>query len=176
MKKVAVILAGGRSSRFGSDKAAFLWQGRTLLDWAVQNARRAGFQTVVSGRKTDPFPYEGPLQALFGIWRDHRFSKVLLLACDMPLVKPEVLQKLWEEGRRFDVTVLRTPERISPLPGVYSGKAARLAGVLFAQGRRGLKSLMHAEGLSVREIRLSRGLTNINTPADFIDFIEQIGP
>jgi molybdenum cofactor guanylyltransferase len=39
MKIIGCILAGGRSSRFGSDKALVMWQGRTLLAHAVERLR-----------------------------------------------------------------------------------------------------------------------------------------
>jgi molybdenum cofactor guanylyltransferase len=39
MKIIGCILAGGRSSRFGSDKALVMWQGTTLLAHAVERLR-----------------------------------------------------------------------------------------------------------------------------------------
>ncbi|MBI4125334.1 MAG: molybdenum cofactor guanylyltransferase [Deltaproteobacteria bacterium] len=167
MKKLAVILAGGRSLRFGSDKARARWRGLTLLERISRSLNEAGFHFVVADRHSDLYPRQGPLQALFSIGHCYDPEKILLTACDMPFLKPESLALLWEESLGFDVTVPRTETRLYPLPGVYSRRAMEEAGRLFQKGRRDLKSLLKAP-LTVREKKWEdgRSLTNINTQKD----------
>ena len=54
MSRLGAVIAGGRSSRFGSDKAMALWQGRPLIDHAidrlVMNAQLMGADAVVMMR------------------------------------------------------------------------------------------------------------------------------
>ncbi|MBI4223795.1 MAG: molybdenum cofactor guanylyltransferase [Deltaproteobacteria bacterium] len=167
MKKLAVILAGGRSLRFGSNKARARWQGLTLLERVSLSLNEAGFQVLVADRHSDLYPWQGPLQALFSIGHCYHPEKILLTACDMPLLRPELLTLLWEKSLGLDVTVLRTETRLYPLPGVYSRRAMEEAGRLFQKGRRDLKSLMQT-ALTLREIKWEdgRSLTNINTQQD----------
>ena len=49
-----LILAGGRSTRFGSDKAQALLEGRTLLDWAVDGFKSRCAVLAVSARPGAP--------------------------------------------------------------------------------------------------------------------------
>lgn len=167
MKKTAVILAGGRSLRFGTNKAFARLKGITLLERAEHNLKTAGFHVTVADGSADPFPKQGPLQALVGIGRSLKPRKILLVPCDMPLLKPELLTLLWKKSVGFDVTVIGTAGRIAPLPGVYSARAMEEAGRLFKKGRRDLKSLMETE-LKIRKVDWDdlTSLANINTPRD----------
>ena len=69
MKTLGAVLAGGRSSRFGSDKALAMLDGRSLLDHAVGALRPHCDAVVVVGRdKTAdwPRPDMGPLGGIAG--------------------------------------------------------------------------------------------------------------
>lgn len=98
-----IVLAGGRSSRMGVDKAMLTWRGRTLLDHALQLLRAAGAaQVLICGRSgqggsagfADRTPWQGPLAAL-GQLSDHlRDGACLVIPVDMPLLSPALLQRL----------------------------------------------------------------------------------
>jgi molybdopterin-guanine dinucleotide biosynthesis protein A len=65
MKTLGAILAGGRSSRFGSDKALATLAGQTLLDHALAALRSHCDAVIIVGRSTGiadwPRPDMGPL-------------------------------------------------------------------------------------------------------------------
>lgn len=90
---LGAILAGGRSRRFGSDKAvALLPDGRTLLDHAVAGLAPHVTQVVICGRPGGladrPQPDLGPLGGLNAALhhaRTHGFAGVLSSGCDMPV-------------------------------------------------------------------------------------------
>jgi len=96
-----IVLAGGRSSRMGRDKAMLPWRGHTLLDHMRGRLREAGAaRVVISGAYPDPdaIPDEigdgGPAAALAqlapklddGVW--------LLVPVDMPLLDTALLDTL----------------------------------------------------------------------------------
>jgi molybdopterin-guanine dinucleotide biosynthesis protein A len=74
MKTLGAVLAGGLSSRFGSDKALAIWAGRSLLDHALAALRPHCDALVVVGRHSDdiasapdwPRPEMGPLGGIAG--------------------------------------------------------------------------------------------------------------
>ena len=69
MKTLGAVLAGGRSSRFGSDKALAMLGGRTLLDHALAALRPHCDTVVVVGRDDVadwPRPDMGPLGGIAG--------------------------------------------------------------------------------------------------------------
>ena len=85
---LGAVLAGGRSSRFGSDKAAATWKGRSLAEHAAaliaQHVDRV--VTVGPGDIPDlPEPGLGPLGGIAGAL-DHAagqgFTSVLTIGCD----------------------------------------------------------------------------------------------
>ena len=89
---LGAVLAGGRSSRFGSDKALALLNGRTLLDHAIAAISPHIGQVVVCGRAGGladrPQRDMGPLGGLNAALHhavDHGFAGVLTTGCDMPV-------------------------------------------------------------------------------------------
>lgn len=108
-----LILAGGRSRRFGAEKALAVLRGRTLLEWALRNlspfvecvavsaapsgaihdaARDKGLP-VVSDTVADAGPLAGVHAGL--IWAQGIGANWLLtLPCDVPVIAPDTWQKL----------------------------------------------------------------------------------
>ena len=106
----AVVLAGGRSSRFGSDKLAFEIDGRTMLDHAVAAVGAVTSHVIlvlapgtemplalassVAGHVHDSLAFEGPLAALAAALEVIETPVALVVAGDMPRMVPAVLQRL----------------------------------------------------------------------------------
>jgi molybdopterin-guanine dinucleotide biosynthesis protein A len=95
----AVVLAGGESRRFGSDKALAKFREEPLLARALRTLRTAGFaQVVVAAKDTakyeslappedllrDVRPFQTPLAGLEAGLRASRHALVFACAADMP--------------------------------------------------------------------------------------------
>lgn len=108
---VGVVLAGGRSRRFGMDKARVVVGGEPLVVKTANLLAAVLGEVVVVGdpglaglwpepptlRLPRPLfmddPREGPLGAVVEVWR--RFSRPLVvLACDLPLMDRETVARL----------------------------------------------------------------------------------
>ncbi|OGP13815.1 MAG: hypothetical protein A3I75_03760 [Deltaproteobacteria bacterium RIFCSPLOWO2_02_FULL_50_16] len=156
MDKIAVILAGGKSQRFGGDKVFVPFRGKPIINVLIEILSSAHFEVVLSGSKEglsslslpvieDQDPFLGPLVALQGILSHLDDSKILLTACDMPFLKKEIITLLWDRGRDQDVAILTDRDRPCPLPGVYSRKILPTLRQLIKSGRRDLKSLLDSK-------------------------------
>ena len=88
----ACILAGGLSSRMGTDKARLRLGRKTLLGHVRAAARAAGLPLRVIRR--DIVPRCGPLGGVYTALRSTRAEAVMFLSCDMPFVTGELLQRL----------------------------------------------------------------------------------
>lgn len=105
----AVVLAGGRSTRFGSDKLAAELDGRPLLRHAIDGVRTVAGEVVVvvapgaapplpDGVRVayDARPFDGPLAGLAAglaaIGPD--VERVVVVGGDMPRLVPAVLRRL----------------------------------------------------------------------------------
>lgn len=105
MRVLGALLAGGRSSRFGSDKALAPHRDRALIEhgWAALGS--VADATVVCGRGYFDWPWIadrpagglGPLGGLCAALdhaRRHGFDRVVSIGCDTPSVPPDLLALL----------------------------------------------------------------------------------
>jgi molybdopterin-guanine dinucleotide biosynthesis protein A len=140
MKFSAVILAGGQSRRMGCDKARIALHGKTLLATQVERVRMlAPTELFISGRAdvdysglccpvlVDAIPDGGPLAGILSALLTASTSHLLVLAVDMPLMKPELLANLVELSTQSAGIVPRTAGSVEPLAAVYPTESASLA-------------------------------------------------
>jgi molybdopterin-guanine dinucleotide biosynthesis protein A len=98
---LGVVLAGGQSLRMGSDKAELIFEGRSLLQRAVDLLQSIGMaDIVVSGERegyrcvADCAPGGGPLVGLLSVMQQHPGQRLLVLPVDMPRLSAEALSRL----------------------------------------------------------------------------------
>ena len=117
MKVVGCILAGGRSSRFGSDKALVMWRGKTLLAHAIGRLRPQVDELIINTNSQAPeylecgYPlvpdrtpsFEGPLAGvLAGLeWaRTNGASHLVTVAVDTPLFPQDLAAVFLKQAGR----------------------------------------------------------------------------
>lgn len=98
---VGIVLAGGRSSRMGQDKAQLSWRGRPLLEHQVDTLHAAGIVTVyVSGEQPgyqgipDDTPHAGPLGGVASIVAQLADTRLIVVPVDMPHLGAALLKRL----------------------------------------------------------------------------------
>lgn len=188
----AIVLAGGRSSRFGSDKLAAGLDGVPLLHHAVRGAATICGEVLVAGPPggltitlppdlalpptilRDAEPQAGPLVALGLAARTATYERLLLVGGDMPDLVPAILRRLlaWPAGRAGACLVADGWPR--PLPLGLERDAVRHAGAeLVAAGERSLRTLvgrLDMERIPESEWREldpdARSLRDIDRPED----------
>lgn len=162
----AIVLAGGRSARFGRDKLAEPVGNRPLLHLAIDAVSTvAGEVIVVAPPGVDPSipvharlihdasPYEGPLAGFLTGLTAAREPLVLVVGGDMPSLEPAVLGLLVRrlEASSADAAFLEYRSRRQQLPfAIRTGAGTDVTTRLLAQGERRLGAL--AERLSVRVV------------------------
>jgi molybdopterin-guanine dinucleotide biosynthesis protein A len=151
----AVVLAGGASSRFGSDKTAALVDGLTLLDRVVDVARTVADEVLVVGPRApsgcrqvmEPEPRRGPLGGLAHGLAHVESPVVLLLAADHPHLRPELLRSLLARlvdraGGAVDAVVPMRGGRPEPLVAAYRTDVGPVAEQVLAEGGRSMRALL----------------------------------
>ncbi len=107
MLTAAYVLAGGLSSRFGSDKALFPVDGVPMALRVAQALAAAGVPVSLVSRQTrdlglpEIIEPDGPRHPLWGVAHALRRSRglVLFAPCDLPSLSPEMVSRLLAEGR-----------------------------------------------------------------------------
>jgi len=165
---LGAILAGGRSTRFGSDKALALLDGRPLIEHAAGTLRPHVDEVVICGRddprwtclRDQPEPGMGPLGGLAAALlhaTDRGFDGVLSTGCDMPALPANLVQSLIGDGP----AVVEGQQLIGYWP-------AHLAGTLLDHLARCERRSIR-EWMAVVEPRIlvpHEPLPNINRPED----------
>ncbi|MYL98657.1 NTP transferase domain-containing protein [Novosphingobium sp. FGD1] len=166
---LGVVLAGGLSRRFGSDKALAELGGHTLIARAVDTLSGWCEHVVVAGRETAPAPTlpdwpragMGPLAGLAAALRfaqDEGYEAVLSCGVDAAVL-PEDLPRLLSPGPSFLAE--------QPVIGLWPLSCVPV-----------LEELLHGEGphslyrfagsIGARAVETPQPVPNINTPADLI--------
>lgn len=136
----AFVLAGGKSTRMGRDKAFVDYDGRTLLARMLDLARSVTADVRIVGSREkfrsyaavveDAFRDCGPLGGIEAALRASSSELNLILASDMPFVSREFLQYLIDQARmapEAGVVVPLADGRRQPLCAVYRVEFAAVA-------------------------------------------------
>jgi molybdopterin-guanine dinucleotide biosynthesis protein A len=125
------ILAGGKSVRYGRNKALEAFRGERMVDRALQSMRPfcdplfvvANDLTLYYGLKAhlllDLQPQQGPLGGIYTALFFSPHEWVLARATDMPFLVPEILQALLDRREGFDVVVPLMGDQYEPLCALY---------------------------------------------------------
>jgi molybdopterin-guanine dinucleotide biosynthesis protein A len=186
--RAAYILVGGKSSRFGSDKAFIDINRRPLaLHLADVVSEPAGLVTHVGpparyeclGLPIIPDTHQdvGPLAGILAALEHTSASWNLILACDMPLLSAALVEFLFMQAEMggYEVLMPVSPAGSDePLCAVY-GKAA--AAHIRREIEKGTRKITFAlDGLAVRRIPpneyahidpAGKSFTNVNTFAEW---------
>jgi molybdopterin-guanine dinucleotide biosynthesis protein A len=187
-----LVLAGGRSKRFGSDKLAADLDGVPLLHHAVSRIGALTSEIVVvlaPAAEEPPMPPgaavsfardaadgEGPLVGALAGLELVSTRLALVVGGDMPELSVDVLQEMLTVAQRTDAgaVALQDGDRFRPLPTVARAENARVAArALIAGGERRLRSLVTALDPTVIDeaswLALDperRTLVDVDEPAD----------
>jgi molybdopterin-guanine dinucleotide biosynthesis protein A len=164
---LGVVLAGGESTRFGSDKALAELGGRTLLARAVEELSGWCEYVVIAGREIGPAPCipdwpragMGPLGGIAAGLRhaqDMDYESVLTCGVDAPDL-PENLLELLSPPPAYLAD--------QPVIGHWPVNAAsKVETILESEGRHSM--LAFAGAIGARAVKSGAKPANINTQAD----------
>jgi len=167
MKLLGAIIAGGKATRFGADKAAALFKGRPLIEHVADALGRQTDAVIVCGRLWPgletvwdrPAPDLGPLGGLSGALHHATaggFDAVLTAGCDV-LPIPDSLATDLEHGPACIAEqrlIGLWPVALAPMLDEY----------LSASSDRSIRQWI--KHCNAREIHIPIALHNINTTGD----------
>jgi molybdopterin-guanine dinucleotide biosynthesis protein A len=181
----AFVLAGGRSSRMGMDKAFVEFQGRMLLERALAVVTAITPNVYILGSRAkfdalgkvveDVFPDHGPLGGIHAALRASTSELNLMLAVDMPFVQQSFLNYLVSEAGKHGamVTVPKAAGNWQPLCAVYRQEFGDLAESALRSGRNKIDPLFREVPVRViAEDELASGgfsaemFRNLNSPEE----------
>lgn len=182
----ALILAGGKSSRMGSDKALLKLKEETILEDLAQLTTSIFSETFIIASQSknykklnlreavilnDLWENKGPMVGLYtGLsYSTHQINCVL--TCDMPLVDRSLLRQLaegWQD--EYDAVCPQDSDgRMQPFPAIYSRSSRHLIRLLLERGETAMRRLFDI--LVIKPVVLNKEkselLMNMNTEKDY---------
>ncbi len=130
----AVILAGGKSSRMGSNKAFLELKGKTFIELQIELLREMFDDIFISANTPseyeylnlpifkDVYPGKGPLGGIYTSLINSSSLHTFMLACDMPFVGSELIKHLKDLTKEYDVVIPKSEKGLEPLHAFYSKK------------------------------------------------------
>ena len=179
------ILAGGRSSRMGTDKAFVRVLGRPLIEEILGQSAGLGTESLIITNRPaeyaylgvplfgDVLPDKGPLGGLYTALHSATRPHVLCIACDMPFVVRPLLDYLISLIPEGDAIMPRLDGEAEPFRAIYS--RACLAPIRAALDAGRMRMISFFPDVSVRfvdEAEIDRfdpqhlSFFNVNTPED----------
>ena len=164
---LGVVLAGGQSTRFGSDKALAELGGHTLLNRAFDTLTGFCELVVIAGRERGPGhcipdwprPGMGPLAGIAAglhLARDEGYDSVLTLGVDSLGLPDDLLERLSPAPAYLES---------QPVVGHWpAGAVDAIETLLLAETKHSM--LAFAGAIGATAVKIERRPANINTPAD----------
>jgi molybdenum cofactor guanylyltransferase len=180
-----VILAGGRSSRMGTDKALLEFQGEKMIRRTMDVFKGLFREIIIVTNRpveyldqdarivTDIFPGKGPIggihTGLFFSSNEHAF----VAACDLPFFNTEFISHMVSLIGNYDIVVPETEKGFQPLHAIYSRKCLNRVKTLIIEHRlkvtgfyKGFRTLAIPPREIARFDPAGRIFYNVNTPED----------
>lgn len=181
------VLAGGASSRMGTNKALLVLDGCTLLEIAISALRQAaGRVTIIGPTATysgfgcpvipDLRPDNGPLAGIETALTATQSTWNLIVACDMPALLPATIRQILDAALAAPDAAVVMPEsaagRLEPLCAAWHVRALPFIQHALDRGSRKVTGAVPKELVRTIHLNDAGAFQNVNTPEQWQSAIE----
>jgi molybdopterin-guanine dinucleotide biosynthesis protein A len=185
---VSIILAGGKSSRLGRNKALQIIGGKTLIQWVVDRLATLSTEIIIATARGEPIPCSstarirtvadthpgrGPLAGIYSGLVASSGSRAIVVGCDTPFLSVSLLQYMSQICSTCGLVIPRIEGKVEPLCAVYSKDCVAPIGQLLKQNELKIIELFRMVTVRyIEEDEIDRfdpehlSFFNINSPAD----------
>ena len=174
-----LVLAGGKSTRMGTDKGMLNFYGKNQRDVAIELLEKNHLKTYLSVREeqeigienkiTDKFVGLGPFGAICSAFQENPDVAWLVLATDLPFVNDEVIKLLLKHRNPSKVATAikgKNSQFPEPLITIWEPKSFILLLNYLAQGYSCPRKVLLNSDIEIVEVD-DNFIRNINTPEEF---------
>lgn len=176
---VAVIVAGGKSSRMQQDKALLPFASyNSLAEYQYRRLSKI-FSKVYLSSKVNKFDFDAeviediyeessPLVALVSVFEQLKVNECFFLSVDTPFVDEESIEKLYFEAKEeFDVVVAHSVKGLEPLCAIYRDSSLLEAKRRVEMNNHRLNAFIASLTYQTVEIEKEDVFMNLNYPEDY---------
>ncbi|MGL4610906.1 MAG: molybdenum cofactor guanylyltransferase [Trueperaceae bacterium] len=129
MKFSGAVLAGGKSSRFGTDKARFIYKGKAMMRWVLESLEPASERFIIANETYDEFDFpiyadvisnQTPLSGIHSALVHAKHDWAAIAACDMPFLTRDYWKILVQYcSGSTNAIVIKSQEGLEPLAAFF---------------------------------------------------------
>ena len=179
-----VILAGGKSTRVGQNKALLPYRGRSLIESVIETMASVFSRVVLSVHQPDSYPQLqlpeivdrypeiGPMGGITSVLESGE-SRIFCVGCDMPFLNADLIQHLCSFDS-FDAVIPVWQDRPQVLHALYSQSLlSSFQESITANRYRITDALENRQVLYLFDVdEDGRSFQNLNTPADYDEVVK----
>ncbi len=181
----AIIMAGGGSSRMGTDKSMLPIKGQSMIEAICEQLRGSFDQILISADEVDKFaflgfevvpdkvPEQGPLMGIASALEASANELNFVVACDIPKINLSCVNRMLTEAleNQADIVVPTTgKEKYEPLFAIYRKSALKAINKALSSGKRKITDVFTLCTVKHIELDDTDWLVNLNTMADYEEF------
>ena len=185
-----ILLAGGKSSRMGRDKAELSYRGETFLEQMIAKGEQLGIRRIyVSGHEYartdvrvvwDRYPRRGPLGGIHACMREMDTPYCLVLPVAAPQLPVAVLEAPLRQhegcAEKDKVLIWKHDDREEPLVAIYPVAMANHLEALISDGPASVFHALKTWGYDCLNVAVSAEESmNINTPDTYQQLLQRSG-
>lgn len=186
MEISAFILAGGKSSRFGEDKALASIHGKSMLENVWKALNSSGIEPIfVVGRTENPTSLhigvipdtisgKGPLAGILAALSHSKSDINMIISCDVPFITDTFIRELVSSyDREFQIAIAADDSGMHPLVGIYQKEVLNRIKSLLDRDRLAMKELLQEFEVQYIDVTKFKSYTesqlaNINTKEELL--------
>ena len=184
------ILAGGKSSRMGTDKGLLLFEGKAMIQYVIEQMQPIFDKLVIvsNNPEYEKFGLEvipdlikdiGPAGGIYTALNHSEAKLNFMVSCDMPFVTQEAIAFIVKNADENQIVLLENLGKLEPLFGVYSKECEEKWLQLIQQNTIKLQEMVSYFKLKIipienNEIFAASFFKNINTKEDFNNALNRI--
>ncbi len=175
-----IILAGGKSLRMGSDKGLMCFEGKHLVEYAIEALRPHSSKILIAANNTayhqfgfevvsDLHPGIGPMGGLHAGLLYSKTEHNLVLSCDMPLVNEALMGWIFSHREGYQAVIPGKDDQQFTVCAYYHRSALQTIESEINLGLFKMKLLLNKIKVKALPLdsRFEGKLLNINKPSDF---------
>jgi molybdopterin-guanine dinucleotide biosynthesis protein A len=175
----AIIIAGGKSSRMGQDKALLPFGPyHTLTEFQYHKLSKL-FEKVYISAKAHKFDFaceviednyreNSPLVGIISVFETLEIEEVFILSVDAPFIDKNIIEKVFAvHASTLDAIVAKSPSGVQPLCGLYKRSILPLAYAQLKKGNHKLGDLLELAQIRFVPFDEDTPFMNLNHPQEY---------
>ena len=183
----AIVLAGGRSSRMGTDKSLLNVNGKPLIQHIVDQLDGCFDEVIISANANQNFDFlgkrvvadieegRGPLMAIYSCLHASKSEWNFITACDVPTVNLQFVEYILTLSKENDIVIpISGQNKFEPLFAVYNKRVLPIMEGLLKEGNSRIIGLLDYVKAKYVNIEGEEWFLNLNYKDDFEQFISSV--